>query len=614
MATFGRLLRVDLTAGRWAEEEVPAAWVEAFIGGSALAARLLWEPLRPEVDPLGPENPLLFATGPLTGTAGPAVGRFTVCARSPATARWGESNCGGFWGPELRAAGYDMLWIEGRAPEPVYLWIQDGQVALRPAAHLWGLDPYTVQTRIREEVGDPLARVAAIGIAGENRVPFALILCDHGRVAGRTGMGAVMGAKNLKAIAVRGSRPLPIARPEAFARLRTQANRALRESNLTRVFRETGTAGAAEYFEILGSMPKRYFGQGAWEGASKISGAAMAESILSGVSACHACVIACGRVVTIPEGPYARNRAKGPEYETIAAFGPNLLNEDLALITHLGDLCDRFGLDTISMGNVIGLAYLLFEKGILTERETEGVALRWGDARPVADLIARTARREGFGALLAQGARGLARAFGVEDMAVEVKGLEVPYHDPRGVSGMALSYATSPRGACHNQSDFFMVELGQSNEELGIPFLDRHAVEGKARYVALHQDWRTVCNALVLCYFADVAPRSALALLNAAMGWDWDLPQLLEAGERAWQLKRLINLRLGLTPAEDRLPRRLLEPLAEGGAAGFVPDVETMRREYYEVRGWDPATGWPRPDVLQRLGLGFVEGSSAAPR
>ncbi|MER3468089.1 MAG: aldehyde ferredoxin oxidoreductase, partial [Thermoflexus sp.] len=260
---------------------------------------------------------------------------------------------------------------------------------------------------------------------------------------------------------------------------------------------------------------------------------AMAESILSGVSACHACVIACGRVVTIPEGPYARTRAKGPEYETIAAFGPNLLNDDLALITHLGDLCDRFGLDTISMGNVIGLAYLLFEKGILTERETEG------DARPVADLIARTARREGFGALLAQGARSLARAFGVEDLAVEVKGLEVPYHDPRGVSGMALSYATSPRGACHNQSDFFMVELGQSSEDLGIPFLDRHAVEGKARYVALHQDWRTVCNALVLCYFADVAPRSALALLNAAMGWDWDLPQLLAAGERAWQLKRL---------------------------------------------------------------------------
>jgi aldehyde:ferredoxin oxidoreductase len=266
MTRFGRLLRVDLSSQRIREEEIPSGWVEDFIGGSALAARMLWEGLHPKVDPLGPENPLLFLTGPLTGTAGPAVGRFTVCARSPATGLWGESNCGGFWGPELRFAGYDALWIEGRAPEPVYLWIHDGRVEIRPAAHLWGRDPYAVQAAIRQEVGDPLARVAAIGVAGENQVPFALILCDHGRVAGRTGMGAVMGSKNLKAIAVRGNQPLPLARQEEFGALRSQANRALREDNLTRVFRETGTAGAAEYFELLGSMPKRYYGQGAWEG------------------------------------------------------------------------------------------------------------------------------------------------------------------------------------------------------------------------------------------------------------------------------------------------------------------------------------------------------------
>lgn len=606
MERFGRLLRVDLSTGSMVNEEIPLSWIERFIGGSALAARLLWERLRPEVDPLGPENPLLFITGPLTGTAGPAVGRFTVCARSPATGLWGESNCGGFWGPELRFAGYDALWIEGRAPEPVYLWIHNGQVEIRSASHLWGQDPYAVQAIVREEVRDPLARVAAIGIAGEHQVPFALILCDHGRVAGRTGMGAVMGSKNLKAIAVRGTQPLPIARPETFQVLRTQANRALREDNLTRVFRETGTAGAAEYFELLGSMPKRYYGQGAWEGASKVSGAAMAETILSGVSACHACVIACGRVVTIPEGPYARVKAKGPEYETIAAFGPNLLNDDLQAITHLGDLCDRYGLDSISMGNVLGLAYLLFEQGRITERETGGLSLRWGDIRPVEILIAQTARREGFGALLAQGARGLGQVFGAEDLAVEVKGLEVPYHDPRGVAGMALSYATSPRGACHNQSDFFMVELGQSSEELGIPYLDRHQVEGKARYVAVHQNWRTVCNSLVLCYFANVAPSVALAMLNAALGWEWDLSTMLEAGERGWQLKRAINGRLGATRADDRLPMRLLEPLPDGGAAGFVPDLQTMLREYYEARGWDPVTGQPTPETLRRLGLEFV--------
>ncbi|MBI4632140.1 MAG: aldehyde ferredoxin oxidoreductase [Chloroflexi bacterium] len=482
------------------------------------------------------------------------------------------------------------------------MWIKNETVELRDASHLWGGDTYETQTRIKNEVNDSLARVACIGMAGERLIPYALILNDHGRVAGRTGMGAVMGSKNLKAIAVRGGSPLSFADP-TFNQKRSRANLDLRNDNVTQVLREMGSSGASDYFNYLGEMPVRYFSRSGFENIDKVSGATMAETILSGVSTCHACVIACGRKVILPDGDYKRGESKGPEYETIVGFGPNLEISDLAAITHLGQLCDSLGVDSISMSGTIGLAFMLYQQGVITAKDTNGLELKWGEARTVEKLIHLALTREGFGELLARGSKALAKHFGVEEMAVQVNGLEVAYHDPRGATGMGLVYATSPRGACHNQSDYFMVEIGNSMSEIGVEMADRAASEGKALSVARHQWWRTLNNSLVMCVFANVPFNTARELINAATGFDYSAEEFLRCGERGWALKRAINNRLGVTAKNDTLPRALLTPLSEGGAAGVVINLQTMLKEYYEVQGWDAVTGKPTRSTLERLGL-----------
>ncbi len=596
------ILHIQLSDHSLSRLEIPRNWVEEYLGAASLAARMLYEQLTRELDPLSPEAPLLILNGPLTGTAGPAVGRFVICAKSPATGLWGESNVGGFWGPELRKAGYDGLWLTGRSDGPVYIWIHDDQVEIREADHLWGLDTYQTQEAVQGEVGLPNARVASIGPAGEMRIPYALILCDHGRVAGRTGMGAVMGAKNVKAIAVKGTGQVPLIDWQAYKPLRSSSNRALRLHNQTTVMRELGSAGASDYFDYLGAMPKKYYQVGSFEGAYRVSGSSMSERILSGVSACHACVIACGRVVRLEDGV----KRKGPEYETLVGFGPNLCIDDLAAITRLGELCDRYGIDSISMSNTIGLAFSLYEQGRISRTDTGGLELDWGNASAVQNCIDLTVRREGIGEWLARGARSLGRHFGSEESSVQVNGLEAAYHDPRGVSGMALVYATSPRGACHNQSDYFMVDIGHVDEELGMTFHGRHQGAEKAANVARHQDWRTVANALVLCIFANVPADTVLELTNASLGLQMSLADLIRSGERAWNLKRAINHRLGLTRADDRLPKAFLSPYQDGGAAGFVPDLEAMLLAYYQARGWDPQTGRPAPEKLLELDLDWI--------
>jgi aldehyde:ferredoxin oxidoreductase len=365
------------------------------------------------------------------------------------------------------------------------------------------------------------------------------------------------------------------------------------------VLHEVGTAGAANYSEYLGAMPAKYYHQGGFEGVDRVSGANMTDTILAGQSACHACVIACGRVVKLEDGV----KRKGPEYETIVSFGPNLLIDDLAEITRLGELCDRYGMDTISAGNTIGLAFHLFERGVISTRETGGLELKWGDPAVVGQLLELTANRQGIGDLIAQGSRRLGKHFGAEEEAVQVNGLEVAYHDPRGVSGMALSYATSPRGACHNQSDYFFVDWGHSNPEVGVEYFSRHAQAEKSGNVARHQDWRTVYNSLVMCIFANVAPQMQVDLINAACGLGWTIEDMMRAGERGWNMKRAVNIRMGLTAANDRLPKALLEPLPEGGTEGFTPDLEGMLHAYYAARGWDEQTGGPTREKLRSLGL-----------
>ncbi len=592
------ILKINLTTGETSEYVIPAELERDYLGGASLAARLLYPSLTRDLDPLSDAAPLLFLTGPLSGTLGPTVGRFVVCGLSPLTGLWAESNCGGFWGPELRFAGYDGLWITGRASGPVYLWVNGGRLEVRDAAHLWGQDTYETQESVKSELGVAGTRVACVGPAAENGVLFAGIFCDHGRTAGRTGLGAVMASKNLKAIAVKGNGKIPLADAEGYNAIRSLANRELKNDTQTRVLRDLGTSSVTDYADYLGSMPKMYYTLGEIDDVDRVSGSTMAETILRGKSACHGCVIACGRVVDV-----GRGKQKGPEYESIVGLGPNLLIRDLGAIVRLMDLCDRFGMDTISAGNTIGLALHLFDRGVISEKDTGGMILKWGDEATIAKLLHVTARREGFGDLLARGSRALAKHFGAEEEAVQVNGLEAAYHDPRGVSGMALAYATSPRGACHNQSDYFFVDWGQTDDSIGVKFYERQAGAEKSANVAIHQNWRTVFNSLVMCIFANVPPQTVVDLINSACGLNWTIGDMLKSGERGWNLKRAVNHRLGLTRADDKLPRSLLQPLPNGGAAGYVIPFEEMLEAYYDARRWDKATGRPSKEKLIDLGL-----------
>lgn len=595
------ILRIDLSTGSINHLIIPRTWEEEFLGGASLAARFLYERLTPELDPLSPEAPLLFLNGPLSGTAGPAVGRFVVCGKSPATGFWGESNCGGFWGPELRMAGYDGLWVDGKSNSPVYISVQDKNVEIHPADHLWGMDTYTTQEAVKAELEAKNPRVAVIGKAGEAQIPLASILTDHGRLAGRTGIGAVMGSKNLKAIAVKGSSKVPVVDLEKYSKVRSLANHELKTDVYTEQLHDLGSAGAADFLDYLVDMPKKYFQNGVYDGATKISGATVAETILVGTSACHACVIACGRVVRLEDG----EKRKGPEYETLVGFGPNLWFDDPVKITLLGELCDRYGMDTISVSNTIGLVLKLNELGAISSQDSGGMKLEWGNPEVIARLIHQTAHQEGLGHWIAKGSRALGEHFGYEAEAAQVNGLEVAYHDPRGSSGMALVYATSPRGACHNQSDYFLIDMGQVLPELGMKAYDRQADAEKAKNVAIHQDWRTLWNSLVMCFFANVPPGTVQELINTACGMDWNIADLLRTGERGWNLKRVINNRLGLTHKNDCLPKVLLLPYADhpAGADDYAPNFESMLSAYYEARGWDPETGYPTKETLTSLGL-----------
>ncbi len=602
---LGKLLVVDLTSGKIEDEPLNEGYVQQFIGGSGLACRYLYDSLDPDTSPLNPVSPLFLVTGPLTGTRAPVCGRHVVCARSPLTGIWCESHVGGFVGAELRFAGYDGVIIRGRSPKPVYLWVQDGRAELREAGHLWGKDTFETQDIIKEELGDPRVRVACIGPAGENQVLLANIIHDDARAAGRGGMGALMGSKNLKAVAVRGHGRIPVADEERLKELAREVIEVLKDDFMSDMLHATGTACAMDQLNYLGSLPSRYYTQGVFD-TETLNGGYMADTILTGTSGCYGCVVRCGRKVATSEGRYTFSEIDGPEYETICSLGPILLIDDLAAISWLGHLCDSYGMDTMSAGSTIGFAHYLFQEGVIDSQDTGGLTLQWGDPDTVAELLGQMARREGFGVLLGEGSRRLGQRFGAEELAVQVKGLEVGYHDPRAFSSMALVYSTSPIGASHNHSDMYWVEVGRSVEELGIPFTDRLEDAGKGSLVARHQDWRSVTNALIVCIFNNAPAQYHADLLNAVTGRQETLDSLLHIGERIWNLKRAFNNRLGLTRAHDRLPKLLLQPLAEGGTQGHVPDLELMLGEYYQARGWDPETGQPGREKLEELGLGWV--------
>jgi len=600
---MGGLLTVHLSSGQISTMPLDERHVQDFVGGAGLACRYLFERIDRDTDPLGPENPLLFMTGPLVGTVAPMCGRYVVCARSPQTSLWGEANAGGRFGPFLRFAGYDGILFTGQASHPVYLSIWNGEAELRDARHLWGEDAYQTQQAIRDELGDGPLSVACIGRAGENLVKYAAVMNDRGRAAGRTGMGAVMGSKNLKAIAAGGKATVPVA---DAARLKSAAREAiaiLEEDPTAQFFTAGGTASATDTLMWMGDVPVQYFSRGFWEPTTNLGGATMAETILTDKSACYGCTVACGRVTSI-QGRHATEGIDGPEFETIAVFGSLLLSDDLPGAAYAGHLCNQYGLDIISTGCTIAFAYYLYEQGTISSDDTGGLELHWGDIEPALTLIGQIAQRQGFGAILAEGARYLGQQYGVEELAVQVNGLEVPMHDPRAFVGMGLVYATSPRGACHNKGDMFRVDLGGAIYELGIDVGDRfESSPAKASMTARIQDWRTLQDSMVMCMFNNADVRLILDMLNAVTGWDLQMEDLLPLGERAFNLKRLLNGKLGLTAANDRLPKLLLQPLTDQEVETAVPDMGVLLPAYYQVRGWDAGTGMPTDAKLGQLGL-----------
>lgn len=589
----GRWLRIDLSERRVEERDFAAEEIRQWLLGSGMAAHLFDRWLEPDRDPLDPASPLLIFNGLLTGTFAPAAARTSWCGRSPLTGIWNESNVGGHWGTQLRYAGYDGLVIVGRAQSPVYLWIDDGQVEIRDAAHLWGLGTFEAHDRLRKET-DPEAQVACIGPAGENRVRIAGVMVGgraHNRAAGRGGMGAVMGAKHLKAVVVHGTQRPVYPDPDRMRRVVRDLNRTLRSRSEGMSL--TGTAGGIPGAEHFGDLPLKNWREGSWpEGAQAISGQKIRETIWVKDTFCHACPVGCGKAVRLSSGPYAGAVLEGPEYETLAGFGGNLLIDDLEGLATINARCNDLGLDTISTSAVISFAAEAVERGLIPAEEAEG--LTWSDPRPVLTLLDRIARREGLGDLLADGVRAASQRLGPEAarFAVHVKGMEVPYHDPRAFVDMALNYATANRGACHLESLSYWHGYGIEWPGWQEGPRDRFASdEETVRLVVTFQDFLAVYNPLGLCKFmvkGGMDPERTATLVSAATGWDWTAEDLMRTGRRIFDLKRRINRRLGVTRADDTLPHRFLhEPRPSGTAAGVLPDLEAMLPLYYELRGWE---------------------------
>jgi len=601
----GRILVVDLTRAMYEVWEIPPSIARKYVGGTALAVAIHWRLGSADVPPLSGDNPLVFTTGPLVGTKALASGRFAASARSPLTLIWGEADSGGSWGVKLKAAGYDGLVVLGCASRPVYLWVTGERVVLRAASHLWGKDTFHTYELIRSETA-PTAAVACIGQAGENLVSFASIMSEgrHARALGRCGLGAVMGFKKLKAVAVSGSVSPSVNDVHALERsVRAVAREVVEKTGRQRRY---GTAGGVVPNHYIGDMPARNWTLGDWmTGVEKLSGECMARDFLTGSFYCPACIIGCGRIVRLTRGPWAGTEVAGPEYETIAAFGSLCLNDDLAAVIEANDWCNRYGMDTISTGSVIAFAIEAREQGLLALPVGEP-NLGWGNYEAVLEMIHRIAMRQGLGDLLSLGVRAVAQRLGsgALRLAMHVKGLELPFHDPRALSSLAVAYAAHPRGACHRGCSQNAERF--PNPEIGLPdVLDRFATDGKGRATALMQNLAEIYNCLKVCHFLmpAVSPSRLLEWVNAVTGWDMDLAELLRVGERSVNLKRLYNLRCGVTRRDDALPARLTsEPLHEGGAAGYVPDLERMLEEYYRFRCWD-AQGVPQRRKLHELGL-----------
>lgn len=620
---MGKLLRVDLSSLTYKVEEPDEAELRKYIGCSGYAAKLLWDELDPGTDPLSPENKLIFATGPIAGTLCPSGGSYELCFKAPLTGAWNQSRSGGSFGPKLKYAGYDFLVVEGKAEKPVYLWIHSKGVEFRDAGHLWGKGVEEATGRIQKEVGDPDASVALIGQGGENLIRYAAVINDRGRAAGRGGGGAVMGSKNLKGIAVNGTTDIRVADPEAFMDCMIESEENLKKYPFEGI-NQFGTPLLIGIQNAAGALPTKNFSMGQFHGADSIGGEAMTEQHLIKRRACYGCSMGCGRYSVVENGRWKTPPIEGPEYETLASLGALSMNADLDSLMHANYLCNDYGLDTISVGLSISFAIECFEKGLITDREWLDSFCQWGDPEGIVRMIHDITFRRGLGDVLAEGVKLAAQRIGgtAGEYALEVKGMELPMHEPRGESKiMALQYAVNPRGACHMHPNWAAIwDSGQFEcgmNPLGQPWPPTGNMEetgskkGLAyRYITIQGEISEVIGACVFhswgaddeCLTPDLYART----LNSLTGWDMDAKELFDAADRSWVLKRCFNIREGFGRKDDRIPERLTQPIPAGVSRGSaVRDIDGMLDEYYLAAGWDPQ-GMPFPETLENLDLTFV--------
>ncbi|MGI6703729.1 MAG: aldehyde ferredoxin oxidoreductase family protein [Clostridia bacterium] len=604
---WGRVLRINLGDGRVWEEAPNEALYRQYIGGSGVGARFLYDLTGGDTDPLGPENPLIFMTGPFAGTPVPTSGRYQIIAKSPLTGIYGEGDSGGTWGPGLKRCGYDGIVIEGTSEKPVYILVREDGAKIIDASFLWGRDTYETDEMLKGIHGDNIT-VACIGPAGERLIKLASIMNDgsHARAVGRTGLGAVMGSKRLKAVVVSGSLQVPVADQEGLKRSIKAAVPTMVQKTIA--MKQHGTAAGTVATEKIGDFPLKNWSGSVWNKVENVSGQRMTDTILTGRYFCEACIIGCGREVEIKEGPYAMKGA-GPEYEAIGMLGGMCLIDNLEAIAYGGELCNRYGLDIISTGGAIAFAMELYEQGIITKEDTGGLDLVWGNADAMIEIINRIVNGEGLGGLLGDGVREAARRIGgrAPDFAIHTKGLELPAHDPRAFNSIALGYATSNRGACHLQGASHMFEKSVVMPELGIPEpKDRFRKDDQGEFMKTCQDLMCILDSLKVCKFTLYAGLHTTHIrewLKCVTGWDISLEELMAAGERIFSLKRMYNVKCGIRRSDDTIPERILkQPRTEGGAKDNLPPLESMLEEYYPARGWDE-NGVPLKGTIEKLGL-----------
>ncbi|ASJ06772.1 aldehyde ferredoxin oxidoreductase [Thermococcus pacificus] len=597
---WGRFLRVNLSTGEVKVEEYGEELAKKWLGSRGLAIYFLLKEMDPKVDPLSPENKLIITPGPLSGTSAPTGGRYNVVTKSPLTGFITMANSGGYFGAELKFAGWDGIIVEGKAEKPVYIYINDDNVEIRDASHLWGKVVSETEEAIRKEIGSKKVRIALIGPAGENLVKFAAIMNDGHRAAGRAGVGAVMGSKNLKAIAVEGSKRVPIADKQKFMlTVREKINKIKNDPVAGGGLPKYGTAVLVNIINENGLYPTRNFQKGVFEHAYEQSGEAMTAKYLIRNQPCYACPIGCGRVNKLP----TVGVTEGPEYESTWTFGANLGINDLASIIEANHQCDEFGLDTISTGGTLATAMELYEKGHITDEELgDAPPFRWGNTEVLHYYIEKIAYRKGFGDKLAEGGYRLAESYGHPEYSMSVKKLELPAYDPRGAEGHGLGYATNNRGGCHIKN--YMI----SPEILGYPYkMDPHDIsDEKVKMLIIFQDLTALIDAAGLCVFTTfgLGADDYRDMLNAALGWDFSTEDYLKIGERIWNAERIFNLKAGLVPErDDNLPKRFLEePMPEGPNKGHVVRLKEMLPRYYALRGWTEDGRVPK-EKAEELGI-----------